>query len=142
MLIEPEPMTSAKVPKSKRVNFSIGCRLTLVLPVETPSTGNGRDWHERDKAVKAQRQAVRTAFRNYPLMIMPFLPHAATVAIAITRLGGRELDPRDNLPMALKAIVDELHAWFGIDDKTNTLNIEYRQQPGGPVGVMIEMEIT
>lgn len=141
LLVEPEPMAPQPVAKSKRVKASHGFKLSIVLPVETPSTGNGREWRERDKAVKAQRQAVRTFFRNHPLLLMPFLSQAGSVAITITRMGGRELDARDNLPMSLKAIVDEIHAWFGVDDKTGTLKIEYQQQPGGLVGVQIEMEI-
>ncbi|MGL5095414.1 MAG: hypothetical protein ACRDD1_07490 [Planctomycetia bacterium] len=142
LILEDDPTPPPKLPKPKRVKPSHGFKLVIVLPVETPSTGNGRDWHDRDRAVKAQRQAVRNAFRDRPLMLVPFLSQAGAVAITITRLGGHCLDHRDNLRMALKAIVDEVHAWFGIDDKTDTLKIDYQQQPGGPVGVMIEMEIT
>lgn len=59
--------------------------------------------------------------------------------VTLTRLGGRQLDHRDNLRVALKPVVDELHAWFGLDDAGDVLTVDYRQETGGLVGVRVEL---
>ncbi len=129
--------------RTKRVASSSAVRLTLVLGVECPSLANLRDWKEKARAGKAQRQAIRRFFQERPAELLPLVQAVAAgriVGIVLTRLGGRTLDGRDNLPMSLKPVVDELHAWFGLDDATDTLVVSYTQEPGGAVGIRIQME--
>lgn len=138
---EPAP---ARRPKPPTVEGRRAVRATLVLPVECPSVANGRDWKGRSRAAKGQRQAVRRALQRHPSDLLPFVREIAgggLVGVTLTRLGGRPLDERDNLRAALKPVVDELHAWIGLDDADSdgTLAIDYRQEPGGPVGVRVEL---
>jgi hypothetical protein len=130
-------------PKAKRTKPSSAIRLTMELGVECPSTANLRDWRLRDKAARKQRLAVRRFFQDRPACLLPFVQAVAAgklVTISLTRVGGRSLDNRDNLRMALKPVVDEVHVWFGLDDRSDTLIVEYAQEPGKLVGIRIELE--
>ena len=115
--------------------------LYMKLPIETKSEINLRSWRCRAKRSKTARNVVG----NY------FPQDAATffrlkwitghgLRITLTRLGGRKLD-RSNLPTALKATEDGVAEMIGANDGDERWQASWHQEPGGPVGVRIEVEV-
>jgi hypothetical protein len=102
----------------------------LTLPIKTVSEANARGkWQQVDRRA-AQRKIVKTWIgkdRPYHSRL-PSLP----VVVRLARIGGKALDPGDNLPAALKAVRDEVAAAYGVGDGADSpLTFDYWQVPGG-----------
>lgn len=118
-----------------------GCDLRL--PLHTASETNHRDWRARSRRTKAARRAVSEAFGPRLGWVAPVADayHAGRpVRVALTRLGGRRLDPT-NLPAALKAVEDAIAAAMGADDGSPLWRVSHDQEPGGPYGVRVVLEV-
>lgn len=111
-----------------------------VVPLETANESNGRDWKSRSRRSGAAWRAVRAAVELRHLA--PFerlLRSGSPVRVRLVRLGGRHLDRLVNLPGALKGCEDALAYLLGVDDGSPLWVPECDQEPGGPVGVRIEI---
>ena len=100
------------------------------IPLETPSLANmrGRGWREKAGTVKRQRLTIGTAL----LALGTWRPDFPAL-IVITRVAPRRLDPHDNLPAALKPVVDEIAEWLGLDtDDDPRVRWAHRQVRGEP----------
>lgn len=105
---------------------------TLPLTLSGDKAGNSREhWGDKAKRVKAQRSAV--------LLVMParkltrernWLQLGAPVVVTLTRVSHRELDGHDNLPIAFKAVVDQVAAQLGLkSDSDPRIAWYYLQAP-------------
>lgn len=111
-----------------------------VIPVETRSLTNLRDWKQRQKLTKAARSAVSLCFgpRLRWLSVFAEAYHAGQpVQVTFTRLGGRRLDT-SNLPSAIKPVEDALCLLMGADDGAVNWLPRWEQEPGGLMGVRVE----
>lgn len=113
---------------------------TWIVPLETRSEANGRDWRARSRRSGAAWKAVRAAVTLAQLApVEDCLRHGRPVRCRLTRLGGRALDRMDNLPTALKGVADALCYLLGIDDGNPLWLPVCDQEPGGPMGVRIQL---
>jgi hypothetical protein len=110
--------------------------ISAVLPIETASEINVREWRRRSRRSQAARTAwiAFAARRQVPKFPMP-------LTVTLTRLGGRKLDD-DNLRSALKGTRDAIADWTGVDDGDERWTWRCEQEPGGPTGVRVEIEET
>lgn len=108
--------------------------ITLTVPVQVVSEANVRS-HWSGKYKRGNEQASALMATIWPL-VRPVIGRGLT--ITWTKLGGKALDT-DNLSGAFKALRDRLAAWLGIDDGDERIDWEYRQEPGGDVGVRVEI---
>lgn len=67
------------------------------------------------------------------------VPNAIT--ITITRLAPGELDTNTNLPMAFKAVCDEIAAWLGVDDRDKRLTWSFGQEKTAAGVYRVRIEI-
>lgn len=111
-------------------------RWTLVLPLLVVSEANQREFWAKKYRRKIAQQAVLAA--AWPRLVADRAPQAPC-RITLTRLGGRRLDS-DNLAGAFKHVRDEIARQLGIDDGDPRLTWIYSQEPGGAVGIRIEIE--
>jgi len=112
-----------------------------VIPLVTSSEINGRDWEARSRRSNAAWKAVSQALGPHLRDLAPIAEsyHSGeTITIRLTRIGGRKLD-RSNLPTALKATEDAVAFLIGADDGDPRWQAEWDQEPGGPMGVRIEV---
>lgn len=117
------------------VGASFAFRLTFVVPLAVVSAANTREhWAAKHRRVRAERVAVRCELQN-----VPATPYFDRVTVTLTRLGGRTWDD-DNNVSGLKATRDEVANWLHYDDGSDRMTFVYRQEPGGPRGVRIEIE--
>ncbi len=109
--------------------------LRLELPLKLPSAGNLHEhWRARASRVKAQRAHVKLALKSirYRQMLWDVAAEAVnghTAVCTLTRISPRKLDS-DNLAFAFKAVRDEIAAQLGIDDGSDAVLWEYRQETG------------
>lgn len=117
-----------------------GGRLIVSIPVETRSESNLRDWRARSRRSGSAWRAVRSAFDVGDLKVFQdrVRNDNGAVDIVFTRLGGRKLD-RGNLPHSLKGCEDAVAYLLGVDDGSNHWSVRYEQEPGGPIGVRVEI---
>ncbi len=111
------------------------------LPVETSSEANGREWRKRSNRTQAARRVVSAQLGRDLVYLAVFAAHyhaGGALRITFTRLGGRKLD-RSNLPTALKATEDALCLMLGADDGDPRWQPAWEQEPGGAVGVRVEL---
>lgn len=109
----------------------------LTLPLRVESEANRREhWAAKHRRTKAQRRHVAEAWLAAYGARRPTLPCVVT----LTRLGGQPLDQEDNLNIAFKGVRDELAAILGVNDRDPRVRWQYRQAPGGAVGIQIEAE--
>lgn len=114
-----------------------------VIPVEVPSLANDREWRTRNRVAQTHRRAVSRALGPHLRALAPFAEHlhdGGRLRITVTRLGGRKLDAFDNLPASVKYVLDGLCLALGVDDSDSRLLVVPEQQPGGPVGVRVELQ--
>ena len=112
-----------------------------VLPIATASEANGREWRPRSTRTQAARRAVSAHLGRALVWAAAFAAHyhaGGALRVAITRLGGHRLD-RSNLPAALKATEDAVALVLGADDGDPRWRPSWDQEPGGPVGVRVEL---
>jgi hypothetical protein len=113
---------------------------TWVFPLVTASEANGRDWRARSRRAGAAWRAAREAVRLEQLA--PFAEHLRAgkpVSVRIVRLGGYRLDRLVNLPSALKGVEDAFAYLLGIQDSSPLWVPSCDQEPGGAVGVRVEL---
>ena len=110
------------------------------LPIKTVSEANSSEhWTVKAKRHRVQQFFVRMAF--HAQKTQPTLP----CCVKMTRLGGRRLDAKDNLPMALKyvadAIADQLVPGLrpGMADDDPRITWEYAQEKAKKPGIRIEI---
>ncbi len=111
------------------------------LPVETSSEANGREWRKRSNRTQAARKVVSAQLGRDLIYLAAFAAHfhaGGALRITFTRLGGRKLD-RSNLPTALKSTEDAVALLMGADDGDPRWQPTWEQEPGGAVGVRVEL---
>lgn len=153
MRLSPE-MTAKLLGKTPRrraplVAPSAALRLTVVVPLKVCSAANAREhWAVKARRVKAEIEAVKMAHltSSYVSAAIQGLTHqmarnpAFRVAVTLTRLGGRKWDD-DNNVSGLKGVRDGVARWWlMVDDGSQRVNWICRQEPGGAVGVRIQLE--
>jgi hypothetical protein len=90
-------------------------RVDVVLPLHLAPVGNRREhWRSRARRTSREIAAVLGALEGHP-------PPALPVVIELTRTGWNRLDPADGLCGAVKAPIDALAAWLGVDDRDRRL---------------------
>lgn len=117
--------------------------LVALMPVETKSESNQREWRNRSKRSNAAWRAVSKTFGPglHKLAQFAFAYHLGkSLKITFTRLGGRKLD-RGNIASALKGTEDACAYMIGADDGDERWDAHYEQSPGGPVGVRVTIEV-
>lgn len=118
-------------------------KVELNIPIRTVSEANTREhWHKSAKRHNQQKFLVKTIFQKHVKYI--HLP----CKIRITRISPRFLDSRDNLPMSLKWIVDQICDSLvpgkrpGMADSDERIDISYDQKKGAPNEYAVKIEIT
>jgi hypothetical protein len=106
--------------------------MTITIPIRTFSEANRRDHHfVRAKRAKDQRTTTAIFVSRRPRLQMP-------LCVRLVRTGGKRLDD-DNLRGALKFCRDGVADVYGVDDGSPLWDWCYEQEPGGPLGVRIEI---
>lgn len=110
--------------------------MTVVIPVATISeTNEHAHWSKRHKRAKAQRQTAALVLRS---KLGP--PPANVSRVKVTRIHPsrrRIRDVHENYPPAMKAVVDGIADWAGVDD--SKIAWEYGEQEVGDWGVRVEV---
>ncbi len=147
---EPSPEVEEALPKSRkeRARLFVGPLFappgTWVLPIHTASEVNKRKWQEKSARTVAARAAVSRELGSRLEYLAPFGVHfhkGGTLEIRFTRLGGNKLD-RANLGSALKATEDAVALMLGASDGDPRWDSSFHQEPGGKLGVRVEIRIT
>jgi hypothetical protein len=97
--------------------------MTWFIPVHTVSEANAhRHFRHRQRRAKIQRGAVAMLCRHDrpPLT-------GGGIVVKLTRVSPRPLDGGDNLPVALKAVRDEIAALYGVNDRDPRITWSYDQ---------------
>ena len=95
--------------------------ITTTLPIFTVSEANRREHHmARHRRRKKQREDAHLLMKQFK---RPRLP----VVITLTRVAPRMLDPHDNLPMSVKAVVDGICDWLRVPDDSGDIFFLYQQ---------------
>jgi hypothetical protein len=140
-LIEAPPPTVLVEEKPKFVTAAYRPIMTWLLPIETASETNQREWRSRSHRTRRAREIILKAFAPYWMLWGPLgdLYRAGLpVRCELTRLGGRALDRTANLGPALKATEDAITALLGINDGNPLWKCSVDQEPGGLCGVRIQ----
>ena len=117
-------------------------RITIVLPTETRSESNQRDWHGRAKRTKSARRILFDFMGPKHAALTHFVSHfhsGGALQIKFTRLGGQRLDD-DNLRSSMKATRDAVASMMLADDGDSRFHWRYEQEPWKEVGIRIEIE--
>jgi hypothetical protein len=111
--------------------------ISVFLPVKTVSTLNAREhWATRARRAKKQRGIARVMVM---LATRGQIRKGAALVCVLTRMGVRKLDD-DNLAGALKSVRDGVADALGIDDGSELVRWEYRQEKGvGMIGVQLDI---
>jgi hypothetical protein len=115
-----------------------------VVPLHVLPGDNSRGQKARIGRAGSERKAVakRLARRLDALHLFAMRVQTGTpVLLTLTRLGGRKLDPHDNLPSSMKYVLDTVCLFLGIEDNNPLLRVEFDQEPGPAVGVRIKLEV-
>jgi hypothetical protein len=100
-------------------------RIAFEVPIKAESVLNGSHGHWAVKAKKRDAQRSAVAYR------WPREKLAALLVVTLTRIAPRELDD-DNLRAALKSIRDGVATKLRVDDRSDLVRWEYRQERGEP----------
>lgn len=116
--------------------------IRYTIPVHTESEANLREhWAKKRKRTKEHRQvsgwAMYDHVREYPEILFLRTPRIIT----LTRVAPRMLDSHDNLPRALKAVVDGICDALGVKDNDSRLTWRYAQRKGDVRQYAVEVEI-
>lgn len=137
-----EPAAVKRKRPTPKPAVPFGFALAFTLPCVVVSEANRRDhWAARRRRFKSQVDAFHRAIWSLrlelhgPDLVRPELRPVVT----LTRLGGKALDT-DNLAGAFKGLRDAVAAWLGVDDGDARVSWRYGQEPGGSVGVRVELE--
>jgi hypothetical protein len=123
--------------------FDGGTLLFATIPFRSASEANGRDWRARSRRSGEAWKAVSRTLGPHLGLLASFAEayHADKgLMIKFVRLGGRKMD-KSNLPAAMKGVEDALAFMLGADDGDPRWHTDFDQEPGGLVGVRIEVEI-
>lgn len=115
-------------------------KIVWTMPIYTVSEANRRlYWRDRHERAKKQRETVGLLLLSRRDVIKS---RGLPSKITFVRFGGHYLDPHDNLPGSMKAIVDEFCKFYGVDDgKTCPFSIAYGFGLGGKYyGVRVTLE--
>lgn len=137
-----KPARKPEMVPEEFAHLAVG-KLRWVLPIPTASESNGREWRDRSARTQVARRIVSRAFgkRLVELAAIAAWYHADNpIAVRLTRLGGRKLDP-GNISSALKATEDAVALLLGADDGDDRWRVSFGQEPGGDAGVRVELEI-
>lgn len=117
--------------------------ITVEVPITTKNPTNTREHHMvRAKRVKAQRAGVGLMLRaNAVGTRLEPVSHGMRLVVLLTRVSPGTLDKHDNLRAALKHVVDEVAAYFGVDDADKRVEWRYAQVQGKPSCVRIELSV-
>ena len=133
---------SQEAPPAKLVTPGMIAPGVWLVAFESVVEANKRDWRARSRRSGAAWKAVRKAVRLVDLA--PFdhcLSRGQAVQARFVRLGGRHVDPMVNLPSALKGVEDALCYLLGTDDGGGLWIPSCDQEPGGSVGVRVELTV-
>lgn len=128
----------------------------LLVPLHTTSRTNARvHWSKAAAKTKAERQIValylaRTGLPTHARMVTAggkqhvtstLIDCPAPCVVTLTRLSEKQLDT-PNLGDAMKAVIDELADWIGVDDRDPRVRwiFEQQKQPRGHFGVRIVVQ--
>lgn len=126
------------------------------LPIKTVSEGNcSQHWTKKAKRRKIQRGWIKAAMRTQPLQSLFTAEHPnenshsapRRICVVLTRIAPRSLDCHDNLPMALKGVVDAIAEELtqnyvpGRADDAKWISWEYRQEKGKSREYAVRIEI-
>ena len=117
-------------------------KIMIHIPTETKSEANQRGWQGKAKRTKSARQIMYQTLWRHHGALTRFVEHfhgQGCLRVTFTRLGGRELDD-DNLRSACKSVRDTVAALMLGDDRDPRFVWMYGQEPGGAVGVRVEIE--
>ena len=121
-----------------------GGKLTAVIPCILRSEANKNDkLRQKLKRKMSVKKAVKEALGPHCSLLAPFAEafHSGkALRVCFTRLGGRRLD-RGNLAVSFKTVEDILEGALLANDGSSLWNSSYEQEPGGAVGVRIELSI-
>jgi hypothetical protein len=134
-------MTSLRLPDNRAKLDLPEATLRMDIPIRTVSGLNAREhWRKRAKRVEAERYAVRMAIVAQFGAKVADAPKPPCV-VKLTRIGPTNgLDPFDNLPSALKGVVDEIANWLGVNDrKSDLVRYECAQERGKEWLVRVEI---
>lgn len=112
------------------------------IPLETRSEANHRDWRRRSKRTDAAWRAVSRALGKHLVYVATFANRYHSghgIRVRITRIGGRKLDHSVNLPASMKAVEDAVAFMMGADDGSPLWHCDFEQEPGGAMGVRVEL---
>lgn len=108
---------------------------SVELELRTVSEANAREfWRARAGRRSDQRDVVRAALNDQfgaaPLfhVVVNSWTRDNPIDVTLTRMAPGELDEGDNLPGSMKAVRDEIAAWFGVDDRDKRLRWKYAQE--------------
>lgn len=122
-----------------------GNAVLIVLPILTKSEANqGGNWKGKSQRTKDARRQMSKLCGPKLRQLARFAEHyhqGGILKAKITRLGGRHLDKMANLGAALKATEDAICLMLGVDDGDPRWQVIADQEPGGDVGVSIEITI-
>lgn len=115
---------------------------SVFVEVATVSEANRRDTWGKIKRKAAQRERVVEEV-SVALAGGAVLPARGPWYVRLTRVDSKVLDRGDNLPAALKAVLDAAAAVLGVDDGSPMLEAAYAQQKVGVElaarGVLVEV---
>jgi hypothetical protein len=140
---EPEDKPEPKEPVLVEPSVVMLSALTVTIPVVTRSEINLKDWKARNRRNSEAWKAVSRTLGPHLKDLAPYAEaYAADRALRVTftRLGGRRMD-QSNLPTATKATEDAVAFMLGADDGDPRWHPSWKQEPGGPHGVRVEIEI-
>ena len=106
--------------------------LTETFFFRTRTPGNSRrHWRKDAREAKEQRTAVANRLRYGALPPFP-------VEVTLTRYSPRKLDPQ-NMPGAMKHVIDGVADAYGIDDGDPRWRFVYRQEKSPVHGVQVSI---
>lgn len=122
--------------------FAAGGVFTAYLPIITRSEANESAWYRKMKRKCAAKRVIREALGPHLGLLVPYAEHfhsGGALRVVLTRLGGRKMDRTVNNPNALKVVEDMIAGAMLIDDGDSRWHCRCEQEPGGPVGVRVEI---
>lgn len=119
-------------------------RLVITVPCVLRSEANESQWQRtmaRKLTVKKMiRQVLGPSLRELLPFADAFHNGYRSLKVTITKLGGRQFD-KDNLYRAVKVVQDMIAGALLVDDGSPSWMMSAEQEPGGPCGVRIEIEV-
>lgn len=111
--------------------------MKVEVPIRIESTPNLREsWQARSKRAGKHKHDTWFALRAAKA------PHSLPCTVTLTRIAPRSLDAHDNLRAGMKAAVDGIALWLGIDDADERVTWRYAQAKGAPKEYALKVEIT